>query len=213
MKIKTKHVLKRGLSAVASLFNGFKVFNRDERLFDGSADLFIDAMRQSRIYFEYGVGQSTKFAATLDNVQHIVGVDSSELWISRIAAETEAARNVKLIHVDVGEIGDWGRPINYKKRSNFVEYCEAPFKSGHSPDLVLIDGRFRVACFLTALINIGSNCRIIFDDYPMRPQYHVVEEFARLIAVNERQALFVRLEKVDTKKVKMVRDQFLMVMD
>ena len=42
--------------------------------------------------------------------------------------------------------------------------------------MVLIDGRFRVACFLFSLLNAKKDSIIIFDDYMNRSEYHVVEE-------------------------------------
>jgi hypothetical protein len=42
------------------------------------------------------------------------------------------------------------------------------------PDLIFIDGRFRVATFLMSLIN-APGAKIIFDDYMDRPEYQIVE--------------------------------------
>ena len=59
-----------------------------------------------------------------------------------------------------------------------------------SPDLVLIDGRFRVFCFLTTVKLAPVGTKILFDDYINRPLYHVVEEFCEKIETCGRQALF-----------------------
>ena len=39
------------------------------------------------------------------------------------------------------------------------------------PDLILIDGRFRVPLLFTNSINENDNCNYMFDDYLNRPFY------------------------------------------
>lgn len=208
-----KRILKRQVRSLFNAIRGSSLLKGKEQLFDGKADIFLQETQNANTYFEYGVGLSTMYATGLDNIRHVVSVDSSDIWISSVAEQIGANGKANLVHVDVGEIGEWGRPINYKRRSSFIDYCEAPWRTGLSPDLILIDGRFRVSCFLTSLMNMATNCRIIFDDYPMRPYYHVVEEFAHLISFNERQAVFCRNQDIDIDDIRATRDQFLMVID
>ena len=54
-------------------------------------------------------------------------------------------------YIDLGKVGGWGRPINYDKINNFAKYTDFIWKQSEKPKLVLIDGRFRVCCFLTSL--------------------------------------------------------------
>jgi len=58
------------------------------------------------------------------------------------------------------------------------------------PDLVLIDGRFRAACFITTCLFTKQPVTIIFDDYVERPSYHVVEELAKPVEITGRMARF-----------------------
>lgn len=41
----------------------------------------------------------------------------------------------------------------------------------------MIDGRFRVACFLYSLLCAETGTVILFDDYSLRFRYHLVEDF------------------------------------
>jgi hypothetical protein len=46
----------------------------------------------------------------------------------------------------------------------------SPWRRGAvKPDLVLIDGRFRLACFLHPLLAAAPGTPILFDDYTNRP--------------------------------------------
>ena len=48
-------------------------------------------------------------------------------------------------------------------------------------DLVLIDGRFRVACCLKSFQAINNECLIAFDDFLDRPHYHIVLNYFDIV--------------------------------
>ena len=77
----------------------------------------------------------------------------------------------------------------------------------------MIDGRFRVACFLNSLLNADPNTIILFDDYINRPHYHIVEEFLKPTQSCGRQACFVVPKTLNKDKIKEMYNQFLIVMD
>jgi protein O-GlcNAc transferase len=45
--------------------------------------------------------------------------------------------------------------------------------------VILIDGRFRIACFVTAYLRATQPMIVLFDDYLDRPHYHVVERLVK----------------------------------
>jgi hypothetical protein len=65
----------------------------------------------------------------------------------------------------------------------------------------MIDGRFRVACFLTSLIYAQPQTVILFDDYEDRPVYHVVEKHLKPVLMAGRMAKFIVPDGVDIKNV------------
>jgi hypothetical protein len=102
--------------------------------------------------------------------------------------------------IDLGELGDWGYPSTYHHR--FRNYVHSPLQhSPVKPDLVLIDGRFRVACFLHSLLTAEAGTPILFDDYTNRPYYHLVEEFCPIEQTEGRQALFRLPEELDRERI------------
>lgn len=50
-------------------------------------------------------------------------------------------------------------------------------RKGDSPNLFLIDGRFRVCSFLTSLMMSKRGTVILFHDYYNRPDYHIIEQY------------------------------------
>lgn len=85
----------------------------------------------------------------------------------------------------------WGRPLSYDNRDGFQDYSDWMWRQAQKPDLVLVDGRFRVCCFLTALKYADEGTEILFDDYGSRRFYHIVEEFVRPSDACGRQRLFI----------------------
>ena len=117
--------------------------------------------------------------------------------------------------VDLGEVLSWGYPKDYSKRDNISEYLDFIWKQSRKPDLVLIDGRFRVASFLTTLKHCELGTTIIFDDYLKRSHYHIVEEMVLPIHLHGRQAIFKIESKddIDFKLLDELLEKFMYVMD
>ena len=160
-------------------------------LFDGDDSLFKDVLKTSKIFGEYGCGSSTEWVLKNTNA-NILSVDSSRDWVDKISSGNAAYnKRIKLKHIDLGEVENWGRPISYEKSYNFINYFNWIWNQDILPDTVLIDGRFRVCCFLTSIKYGKENTKIIFDDYNNRPYYHVIEKFIKKEQTCGRQALFV----------------------
>lgn len=88
--------------------------------------------------------------------------------------------------------GDGAPVSNFLLNSNYplLAWAEC-IRRGLRPDLVLIDGRFRVACFMATLLFAQPGCRILFDDYGDRPDCIVVERFVKPSSMAGRVAEFV----------------------
>ena len=160
-------------------------------LFDGDDGLFKELIKLAEIYFEYGCGKSTEFVFKYSG-SSIYAVDTSNDWVSKIKSleGIESSDRLNLYWVDVGCVANWGTPTSFKMRHNFKKYAELLWLNNKTPDLVLIDGRFRVSCFLNSVKFAPVGTKILFDDYTDRPFYHVVEEFCQKLDTCGRQALF-----------------------
>ncbi len=181
-------------------------------LFDGEDGLFKAAIEGCRTYGEYGLGTSTLWVDAQTDAT-IIGVETDPIWTTQTQAALTRPQAHDIRHIDVGPVAKWGKPRSYRKRRNFIHYVEGPWSSLAKPEVVLIDGRFRVACFLTSLRAATPGTAIIFDDYVKRKTYHIVEEFLRPEATNARQAVFIVPKTRNKPAIERLRDQFLMVMD
>lgn len=183
-------------------------------LFDGADELFKKLLLQSEFYGEYGCGKSTIWAARNSHAK-VFSVDTSQEWISRVTTILDRPDHSVVVEwVDVGPLGDWGYPTTYTDRHNFSLYTDSIWRHPQGkPDTVLIDGRFRVACFLLSLVRSEPGTKIIFDDYTNRARYHLAEEFVNVSETFGRQALFVVPKQIDKEKVLRELKQFEYVLE
>lgn len=172
--------------------------------------LFRSAVGTSRRCFEWGSGNSTLYVGEQDHCQ-VMSIESDAIWAESVAQKLTSPNVV--VHVDIGPVGSWGRPTSFKEPEKFMDYLAQDLLSEFAPDLVLIDGRFRVACFLTALIACAPGTRIVVDDYSSRPQYLFIERFCTPKAAQADQAMFIRPNEIDELEVKRWLERFSMVTD
>jgi hypothetical protein len=174
---------------------------------EAKIQLLTDSISRSKHYLEYGIGGST-ILASQQSLSSIVAIDSSEEWIDKIHSrivKSVCSSNVSLIHADLGKTADWGYPIDENKVKNWPQYYSSPWIRYRnlelSPDLILIDGRFRTSCFLFSLLNSETGTRILWDDYLGRPEYHFVEKALHPQGLIDDMAIFKVTEKIDKQLV------------
>ena len=111
-----------------------------------------------------------------------MSVETDPQWIShlrehRSIAKAERSGRLCLLHADVGPVGNWGIPTGEHGTERYANYAPLPWAICDNPDLVLVDGRFRVASALVALLRGGSKTKIAFHDFWERPHYHAILPF------------------------------------
>ncbi|MBP1627523.1 MAG: hypothetical protein H6Q00_1998 [Holophagaceae bacterium] len=160
-------------------------------------ELFTESLRGVRRYFEYGTGGSTTLAfRLLQEAQAdpaIYGVDTSAAWIELVSGTLDHHDQVHLEHIDLGPVGDWGYPVNRRPRPIAWRRYPTAIRKVPQPEtlnLVLIDGRFRVACFIQALLACATGTTILVHDYRDRPGYQVMESWAEKVRSVESLAVF-----------------------
>jgi hypothetical protein len=121
---------------------------------------FAAELAQTRAYFELGTGGSTLMAVRA-GVGQIVSVDSDNTWIEAVRAHPEVALrcadgSTSLLYADIGPVADWGRPADRSAIRQWSRYISAGWaewaRRESLPDLILVDGRFRIACCLSVAL-------------------------------------------------------------
>lgn len=190
---------------------GKRLFTVKGGLFLGrDASLFLDNAYNAKVYGEYGVGYSTLSIRQKSDAV-IISVETNFEYMSEWKKNLYLLDDDNLFHENIGIIVGWGYPNNYALRKNFIDYFESIWKFDKKPDFVLIDGRFRVAYFLTSLVLSEPGTLILFDDYD-REYYHVVEEVLLPNNKTVTQALFITPKTLNKTKILYLRDLFSNVM-
>jgi hypothetical protein len=162
-----------------------------------------------RRYAEFGTGGSTLLAAR-QGFDMMVGVESDPAWAKAVSEDEEvaaviAAGRASVLHADIGPVGAWGAPVDRDAVRPWPNYIARMWREwdrlGSFPDLIFVDGRFRVACCLSAALLAAANrgrhpepLVMIHDTGERRPNYdhaleyfHVEEQVGTLRVMSPRQ--------------------------
>jgi len=154
-------------------------------------------LASASVFLEFGSGGSSIMAAK-SSINRIYSVDSDKDFLAAVEKKvrengTPDGKYIP-IHIDIGPTGAWGYPTDLAYEARWPEYANTPWammrEAEHQPDLILIDGRFRVACLLATMQSAPAGAIVLFDDYADSPAYHVVEEIVKPIRLHGRMAEF-----------------------
>jgi hypothetical protein len=159
-----------------------------------------------RHYAEFGTGGSTLLASRA-GFETLVGVESDPEWARKVRedpaiAPLVAAGRASILHADIGPVGAWGSPVDRGMAERWPRYLATMWaewdRRGLFPDLVLVDGRFRVACCLSVALLAAAARQaplvLLHDVQDARPAYrrvfdafHLEEQAGTLCVLSPRQ--------------------------
>lgn len=168
-----------------------------------------EAIARSRVYLEYGAGGSTMEA--LRSVAHVVSVETDLRYlrgVARAVAAQNGTGDFHPVHVDIGWTEKWGRPLVTRgtdaRAARWRRYPGAAWdvlgELALVPDFVFVDGRFRTASVLEAMIRLpdDAECLFMLDDFDRRTGlYGDVLHFARDVETFDRTIVFRRNSAFD----------------
>jgi len=161
---------------------------------DAEAAVIRAAYAQAGTILEFGSGGSTVVAAEAG--KRVTSVESDKDWAQMMRdwfAAHPPLGQVEIIWSDIGPTKEWGHPVDDSGWKGFARYPLAVWDMpGFThPDVVLVDGRFRLGCALGAAFRITRPVTLFFDDYANRPRYHLIEEYLGApVAIMGRMARF-----------------------
>jgi hypothetical protein len=150
--------------------------------------LFNRALTTCTGYFEFGMGGSSLLAVRAA-IPAIVLLDSDRAWVDTVRnhpdiAAYAATGRISLLHADIGPVRDWGNPVDRSEITRWHAYLATGWaewaRREQNPDLVFIDGRFRIACAYSVVLACGGGHaflppRVMIHDFnDERPQYRQI---------------------------------------
>ena len=161
----------------------------------------------STYYLEFGSGESTIYASKSPKIKTIYSIESSQRYIDgnlKSNANIATALSTNKLHfcvIDIGETISWGYPKDKSKMHLWPNYSLSVFSENKNFDLVLVDGRFRVACALNYLLNTPDNCTLMIHDFWNRPEYHIVLRYLEVKDRVDTLGVFSKKRDIDLYKV------------
>ena len=141
------------------------------------------AYGEADVILEYGSGGSTVMASEMSG-KTVFSVESDQHWAEKMRGwflQNPPAQDtrVDVFWVNIGETGDWGKPMNTDGWRHYIDYPLSVWqrKEFRQPDVVLVDGRFRPGCAMATAFCTQEPVTLLVDDYKRRKGYHVIEEF------------------------------------
>ena len=164
-------------------------------------ELFYRYLSKATTYFEFGSGGSTYQASIRTNIVKIYSVESDMVWHTKLKNIINN-ESINFIYNEMDTKPDsLGYPGPNSKKEDWIKYssqiCFLKPEELKAIDLVLIDGRFRVACCLKCVDLINSDCFIVFDDFLNRPQYHIVLNYYDIIEKSSDNIMVILKKKAD----------------
>jgi hypothetical protein len=180
----------------------------------GELKLLQAQLNASQRYLEFGAGNSTLMAVATPALIEIDTVESSRSFLDESVLKMSAiaqARDAGRLHVhfvDIGPTSKWGMPTDESKRDSWPLYSAQIFQEEKNWDLILIDGRFRVACCLRALLHGPPETRIMIHDFWNRPEYHVLLPFLDVVQKVDTFGLFRKKAGADVAAMKAMLEKY-----
>ena len=114
-------------------------------------------------------------------------VESDTKWHEKLK---NSGINANYITVDLKVNANYGYPGPGTTVEDWKKYIQA-YKKEYNADIILIDGRFRVACALDIFSKTRKDTIVLIHDY-MRDYYHIVEDYYYKIKEWDTLAAFIK---------------------
>ena len=152
--------------------------------------LFHKILSPTSNILEFGSGGSTIVILTAQ--KQLFSVESNirfyNFMLSIKMLKKKIGTNFTYVFVDVGPTDMWGRPLSRIKFDTWGDYYVRIWDSIHQKnvqlDLIVVDGRFRVASTLYSIkqaLNFNWDPKFLIHDFH-RKEYHVLLQFLQIIS-------------------------------
>jgi hypothetical protein len=143
--------------------------------------LFERYLIHSRHYFEFGSGGSTTSPFLL--AAHVTSIERDISWHQFLRKVIDFGPRIPWITVDLKVApNSFEAPGPNSPMRDWPNYTRS-YRRDYNADLVLIDGRFRVACGLNIVPLISDETIVMYHNFTVRPCYFYVLKYYDLIQI------------------------------
>lgn len=177
---------------------------------DREFSLFEKYTRKGNHVLEYGAGGSTFYF--IKRYKKITTIENNEPYYQYMKTLGTVKRNkrLNLQYIDTGKSLSWGRPADTEKKENWPLYYRKAWTDLHLPlpDVIFIDGRFRVMCALEAINYINSDTVVIIHDFSSREYYFDLLNYFELVDQMDALAILRKKPIIDLIRLEESRQLF-----
>ena len=160
---------------------------------------FLGKLKRSKFYFEYGSGSST--LAANDFNKKFISIELDKKYYFEVK---KRIKNDQVKFFNIGPVGEFSYPILKLKKKivSYINSIDTYFNNKDYPDLILVDGRFRIACCLNILRHVQKKSLkvlILLDDYEKRESYKILNKFFKVRRIGRMAILSALKKKVSDK--------------
>lgn len=160
---------------------------------------FLGKLKRSKFYFEYGSGSST--LAANDFNKKFISIELDKKYYFEIK---KRIKNDQVKLFNIGPVGEFSYPILKLKKKivSYINSIDTYLNNKDYPDLILVDGRFRIACCLNILRHVQKKSLkvlILLDDYEKRESYKILNRFFKIRRIGRMAILSALKKKVSDK--------------
>ena len=160
---------------------------------------FLGKLKRSKFYFEYGSGSST--LAANDFNKKFISIELDKKYYFELK---KRIKNDQVKFFNIGPVGEFSYPILKLKKKivSYINSIDTYFNNKDYPDLILVDGRFRIACCLNILRHVQKKSLkvlILLDDYEKRESYKILNKFFKVRRIGRMAILSALKKKVSDK--------------
>ena len=178
-----------------------KKINISEKVNFGSSkanNFFKKKLKNSNFFFEYGSGSSTIYADKKN--KKYVSIETDKNFYKFLLTKLKNKKSLR--YFSLGIVGEFSYPIlcSEQQIKNYIFSIDKYFIN-KTPDLILVDGRFRIACCLNLInkVRFKKKLTIILDDYQKRKEYHCLNKFFQIKKIG-RLGILKPKKKLNLKK-------------
>ena len=187
---------------------------------DNEIELFGKYLLKSSNYIEFGAGGSTIYALE-KNIKNIYSIETDISWINKLKKfkliqDKLNKKELTIKYLDLEckwwKHVSWRSSTEFCSKKNWSLYSKLANECTFTPDLILIDGRFRVASALESIKIMNDDTFLLIHDY-IRKQYYVVEDFFDKIEGVLTLQVFKKKKNINMEKLDKVIEKYRLIMD
>ena len=153
---------------------------------------FLSFLTNNTIFFETGSGCSSIIAKYYTKKSY--AVEGCKDWYEK-GIKNGLKKNL-IFHDLKPDNPIWSYPGKKSTLDDWKKYFQS-YKSSYNADVILIDGRFKVATALDIFDKIKEDTIVLIHEFQERPKYYIIENYYQYVYHWDRLTAFIKKKGIN----------------